>query len=173
MSKRQCSVQRTPLCNSLIHCRGDSRIARVFVECSQWCWFDKRGDKVTPLRFVIPTLSAWQASLSISEWGMRTCVCFANQLKFEYLDQKQRGAFAPLCFWSRWQDSNLRLLRPEELHTWFLSDFCDFSVLLCLKPMLSDALVRTVSTQSKSVDGQRCGQAELTTFFWTVTIFRR
>ena len=27
--------------------------------------------------------------------------------------------------------------------------------------MLSDALVRTVSTQSEAVDGQRCGQARL------------
>ena len=45
----------------------------------------------------------------------------------------------------------------------FLTTFVDFLVLFSPKAMLSDALVRTVSTQSKSVDGQRCGHRLIST----------
>ena len=59
--------------------------------------------------------------------------------------------------WSEWRDSNTRPLGPEAINDSFLTTFVRFLVLLSPKTMLSDALVRTVSTQSKSVDGQRCG----------------
>ena len=49
-------------------------------------------------------------------------------------------------FLSRWQDSNLRLLRPEQIRHRFLTTFVDFLMLFSPKTMLSDALVSTVST---------------------------
>ena len=49
-------------------------------------------------------------------------------------------------FWSKWQDSNLRSHRPEQIQHRFLTTFVDFLVLFSPKTMLSDALVRTVST---------------------------
>ena len=52
----------------------------------------------------------------------------------------------------------MRLLRPEALSVDFLLTFETFGGLFSPKSMLSDALVRTVSTQSEAVDGQRCGQ---------------
>ena len=54
---------------------------------------------------------------------------------------------------------NLRHPGPKEIYTDFFLDLQGFSGLLCPKTMLSGALVSTVSTQSESVDGQRCGQA--------------
>ena len=62
--------------------------------------------------------------------------------------------------WSKWRDSNSRPPVPEASRSSLLTTFICFLVLFSPKVMLSDALVRTVSTQSKSVDGQRCGQAE-------------
>ena len=49
-------------------------------------------------------------------------------------------------FWSKWQDSNLRSHRPEQIRHRFLTTFVDFLMLFSPKTMLSDALVRTVST---------------------------
>jgi len=51
-----------------------------------------------------------------------------------------------LLLWSEWQDSNLRPLGPEQIRHRFLTTFVDFLVLFSPKTMLSDALVRTVST---------------------------
>ena len=50
------------------------------------------------------------------------------------------------CFWSEWQDLNLRHPGPKETYTDFLRDFHDFSMLFSPKTMLSGALVATVST---------------------------
>ena len=66
-------------------------------------------------------------------------------------------------FWSKCGDSNSRPPVPEESRSSLLTTFVCFSVLLSPKAMLSDALVRTVSTQSKSVDGQRCGHRPFST----------
>ena len=63
-------------------------------------------------------------------------------------------------FWSKRRDSNPRSPVPEASRSSFLTTLVYFLVLLSPKTVLSDALVHTVSTQSKSVDGQRCGQAE-------------
>ena len=60
-------------------------------------------------------------------------------------------------FWSKRRDSNPRSPVPEAIGSSLLTTFIYFLVLLSPKTVLSDALVRTVSTQSKSVDGQRCG----------------
>ena len=60
-------------------------------------------------------------------------------------------------FWSKRRDSNPRSPVPEAIGSSLLTTFIYFLVLFSPKAMLSDALVRTVSTQSKSVDGQRCG----------------
>ena len=60
-------------------------------------------------------------------------------------------------FWSKRQDSNLRSPVPEAIGSSLLTTFIYFLVLFSPKTMLSDTLVRTVSTQFKSVDGQRCG----------------
>lgn len=49
-------------------------------------------------------------------------------------------------FWSKWRDSNSRPPVPEQIHHRFLTTFVDFLVLFSPKTMLSDALVRTVST---------------------------
>ena len=68
-----------------------------------------------------------------------------------------------LIFWSKRRDSNPRSPVPEAYRSSLLTTFIYFLVLFSPKAMLSDALVRTVSTQSKSVDGQRCGQPT----FWT------
>ena len=62
-----------------------------------------------------------------------------------------------LILWSKRRDSNPRSPVPEQIRHRFLTTFVDFWVLFSLKTMLSRALIRTVSTQSKSVDGQRCG----------------
>ena len=62
-----------------------------------------------------------------------------------------------LILWSKRRDSNPRSPVPEAINDSFLTTFVRFLVLLSPKTMLSDALVRTVSTQSESVDGQRCG----------------
>ena len=59
--------------------------------------------------------------------------------------------------WSKRRDSNPRSPVPEAIRSSILTTFVYFLVLFSPKTMLSDALVRTVSTQSKSVDGQRCG----------------
>ena len=65
-----------------------------------------------------------------------------------------------LALWSKCGGSNSGPHGPEQIRHRFLTTFVYFLVLFSLKTMLSDALVRTVSTQSKSVDGQRCGQVE-------------
>ena len=62
-----------------------------------------------------------------------------------------------LIFWSKRRDSNPRSPVPEAILSSLLTTFIYFLVLFSPKTMLSDALVRTVSTQSESVDGQRCG----------------
>ena len=62
-----------------------------------------------------------------------------------------------LFFWSKRRDSNPRSPVPEAIGSSLLTTFVYFLVLFSPKTMLSDALVRTVSTQSESVDGQRCG----------------
>ena len=53
--------------------------------------------------------------------------------------------------------ANSRPPVPEASRSSVLTTFIYFLVLLGPKTMLICALVRTVSTQSKSVDGQRCG----------------
>ena len=60
-------------------------------------------------------------------------------------------------FWSKCGDSNSRPPVPEAIVSGLLTTFVYFLVLFSPKTMLSDALVHTVSTQSESVDGQRCG----------------
>ena len=60
-------------------------------------------------------------------------------------------------FWSKCGDSNSRPPVPEAINDSFLTTFVRFLVLLSPKTVLSGTLVHTVSTQSKSVDGQRCG----------------
>ena len=62
-----------------------------------------------------------------------------------------------LIFWSKRRDSNPRSPVPEAIGSSILTAFVYFLVLFSPKTMLSDALVHTVSTQSESVDGQRCG----------------
>ena len=64
-------------------------------------------------------------------------------------------------FWSKCGDSNSRPPVPEVFGSSLLTTFIYFLVLFGLKTMLSCALVRTVSAQSESVDGQRCGQATI------------
>ena len=73
--------------------------------------------------------------------------------------QNEKGMLygIPFLFWSKWRDSNSRPPVPEAILSSLLTTFVCFLVLFSPKTMLSDALVRTVSTQSKSVDGQRCG----------------
>ena len=71
--------------------------------------------------------------------------------------KKQATARAAYFLWSKWRDSNSRPPVPEAIGSSLLTTFIYFLVLFSPKAMLSDALVRTVSTQSKSVDGQRCG----------------
>ena len=72
--------------------------------------------------------------------------------------QVKNGSFSA-DFWSKWRDSNSRPPVPEEIYTDFFLDFGGFSGLSCPKTVLSGALRSNVSTQSKSVDGQSCGQA--------------
>ena len=60
-------------------------------------------------------------------------------------------------FWSKRRDSNPRSPVPEAIGSSLLTTFVYLMMLFGPKTMLSDALVRTVSTQSESVDGQRCG----------------
>ena len=52
----------------------------------------------------------------------------------------------PSIFWSKCGDSNSRPPVPEQIRHRFLTTFVDFLVLFSPKTMLSDALVRTVST---------------------------
>jgi hypothetical protein len=56
------------------------------------------GDKVTPLRSVIPTPCAWQASLPIFGRGMRTCVVASNNQGENTTKTKKgkTGAKAPI-----------------------------------------------------------------------------
>ena len=70
--------------------------------------------------------------------------------------QVKNGSFSAV-FWSKWRDSNSRPPVPEAIGSSLLTTFIYFLALFSPKTMLSDALVRTVSTQSESVDGQRCG----------------
>ena len=71
-------------------------------------------DRVTPLCSVIPTLFAWQASLSISERGMRTCILLRKTApKKPRQAKKKRYREVSFLFWSEWQDSNLRHRRPK------------------------------------------------------------
>jgi hypothetical protein len=68
-----------------------------------------------------------------------------------------------LNFWSKWRDSNSRPPVPEAIGSSLLTTLVCFLVLLSPKTVLSGTLVHTVSAQSKSVDGQRCGhRANLT-----------
>ena len=71
--------------------------------------------------------------------------------------KQQTTAWVICCFWSKRRDSNPRSPVPEASRSSLLTTFIYFLVLSSPKTALSDALVRTVSTQSKSVDGQRCG----------------
>ena len=68
-----------------------------------------------------------------------------------------------LLFWSKRRDSNPRSPVPEASQSSLLTTFVYFLVLFSPKAMLSDALVRTVSTQSESVYGQRCGHHPIST----------
>ena len=52
---------------------------------------------------------------------------------------------------------NLRHRAPKEINDSLLTIFICFLMLSSPKTVLSGALVYTVSAQSKSVDGQRCG----------------
>ena len=80
-------------------------------------------------------------------------------------DFRQRRIFSRLPLTSKLdalctENENSRPPVPEQIRHRFLTTFVDFLVLFSPKTVLSDAPRRTVSTQSNSVDGQRCGQAE-------------
>ena len=85
--------------------------------------------------------------------------CMAFSLSHQLRGPKKERATtrADLSFWSKWRDSNSRPPVPEAIGSSLLTTFVYFLVLFSPETMLSDALVRTVSTQSESVDGQRCG----------------
>ena len=90
-----------------------------------------RGDKVTPRRSVISTPCALQASLQIFGRDMRTCVVAEQQPSRTWVPNfksKKRGGASLFAFWSRWQDSNLRPLRPERsaLPNWATPRWCLF-----------------------------------------------
>ena len=60
--------------------------------------------------------------------------------------------------WSEWGDSNSRRLDPKELMDLFSNLFCSFLVLSAQITMLSGTLRSAVSTCSRAVYGQKCGQ---------------
>ena len=60
--------------------------------------------------------------------------------------------------WSEWGDSNSRHLEPKELEELFSNLFCSFLVLSAQNSVLSEPVRSTVSTHSKVVYGQICGQ---------------
>ena len=61
-------------------------------------------------------------------------------------------------FWSEWRDSNSRHPGPKELMELFPNLFCSFLVLSAQVTMLSGTLQSAVSTCSRAVYGQKCGQ---------------
>ena len=72
-------------------------------------------------------------------------ICVARIIKFRW--KRKRSTFSTsFPFWSEWLDSNQRLLGPEQIRHRFLTTFINFLMLFSPKTMLSDALVRTVST---------------------------
>ena len=71
--------------------------------------------------------------------------------------QKREMRCISLFCWSKWRDSNSRPPVPEASRSSLLTTFVCFLVLSSPKTVLSGTLVHTVSAQSKSVDGQRCG----------------
>ena len=60
--------------------------------------------------------------------------------------------------WSEWRDSNSRHPGPKELMDLFSNLFCSFLVLSAQITMLSGTLRSAVSTCSRAVYGQKCGQ---------------
>ena len=60
--------------------------------------------------------------------------------------QRKQTEKSVFFVWSERGDSNTRPLGPEQIRHRFLTTFVDFLVLFSPKTMLSDALVRTVST---------------------------
>ena len=60
--------------------------------------------------------------------------------------------------WSEWRDSNSRHPGPKELMELFPNLFCSFLVLSAQVTMLSGTLQSAVSTCSRAVYGQKCGQ---------------
>ena len=89
-----------------------------------------------------------QASLTRSAQRMRTRILLRKTSSSRNTTTKkaQTTARAVCVFWSKWRDSNSRPPVPEQIHHRFLTTFVDFLVLFSPKTMLSDALVRTVST---------------------------
>ena len=91
-----------------------------------------------------------QASLTRSARRMRTHHRFAMMgWSHHRLGQKEKHRQpkrASYAFWSKRRDSNPRSPVPEQIQHRFLTTFVDFLMFFSPKTMLSDALVRTVST---------------------------
>ena len=101
----------------------------------------------------------WKTSFPVALFGMRTPFAqSASEVESDTPVKKKREPQGlSFLFWSKCGDSNSRPPVPEASQSSLLTTFVYFLVLFSPKAMLSDALVRTVSTQSESVDGQRCG----------------
>ncbi|MBQ8908218.1 MAG: hypothetical protein IJY71_06505, partial [Clostridia bacterium] len=85
-------------------------------------------------------LSAWQASLPISEANIRTRFRFAERVRVNPSKPKKNRVTARATlffFWSKWRDSNSRPPVPEQIRHCFLTTFVDFLVLFSPKTMLS------------------------------------
>ena len=79
-------------------------------------------------------------------------------------NEKTQITTRAICvFWSKWRDSNSRPPVPEQIGSSILTTFICFLAFFSPKTVLLDALVRTVSAQSNSVDGQRCGHRPILT----------
>ena len=72
--------------------------------------------------------------------------------------------------WSEWRDSNSRHPGPKEFMELFSNLFCSFLVLSTQNSVLSEPVRSTVSTHSKVVYGQICGQNRFPKF---TAIFRQ
>ena len=87
----------------------------------------------------------WSVAFFCAKHQMLTHLRGSNRLT-SIEKRKKAPCGTSFLFWSRWRDSNPRLLRPEQIRHRFLTTFVDFLMLFSPKTMLSDALVRTVST---------------------------
>ena len=131
-------------------CEGDRR--RLYFRAVGEPWFESRKIKIR--------LSQKDNLIFLVECGRqrsrapyaKKCyrICFGLSAKAQsprlrsIKKDKPQGLI--LFYWSKWRDSNSRPPVPEQLRHRFLTTFVDFLVLFSPKTMLSDALVRTVST---------------------------